>query len=239
MTAREMHYEFKMRIDKVDSLQRRNFLVPQIDLKLNEAQELFIENLAMPKFDPRLGFEINQRAIDELRTIVVNQKGDNYTEVEVFDDSSFITKGLPSDYKFFLNAKVIAEKGSCVKVLNIKPFQHDDESEISPFDKSSFEWKVVNMRFISEGIRFFTDKTFKIQKVYLDYIKEPRYIHNAQDFPGGAYDKGDGTILQGSSDCELPKGTHSKIVDLAVLIAAGEINSVDYQLKVYKQQLTQ
>jgi hypothetical protein len=39
MTAREMHYDFKQKLNKIDSQKHRNLKVPEIDWKLNEAQE--------------------------------------------------------------------------------------------------------------------------------------------------------------------------------------------------------
>ena len=38
MNISEMHYDFKKKLNKVDSEQNRNLLVPEIDWALNEAQ---------------------------------------------------------------------------------------------------------------------------------------------------------------------------------------------------------
>ena len=72
MQSREMTYDFKIKANKGDSNQRRNWSQPQIDWFLNEGQELFIKRIAQPrKYDGR-GFETNQRSIDDIRTIVNN-----------------------------------------------------------------------------------------------------------------------------------------------------------------------
>ena len=61
MNAREMHYDFKQKLNKIDSQKYRNLLVPEIDWKLNEAQEVFVKIIAEPRLRSQLGFEINQR----------------------------------------------------------------------------------------------------------------------------------------------------------------------------------
>ena len=66
----------------------------------------------------------------------------------------------------------------------------------------------------------------------VDYIKKLEYIHNAEDFRGGTYKLPSGVILTGSVNCELPEHTHREIVDLAVLIASGEIQSPGYELNM-------
>lgn len=239
MDAREMHYDFKTKLNKIDSQKYRNLKVPEIDWKLNEAQELFPKIVAQPRIGKQLGFEVNQRTIDDIRTIVINQKFANAIVLQEFDsfDSSFIGS-LPQDYWFFLNGQVLATKGKCIdKVLDTKEVQHDDNVHKSPFDKSSFLWRVANIRFIKEGIKVLTNKDFTPTKIRLDYLKKPRMIHNAQDWTNGTYNTVSGIALTGSQSCELPEPVHREIVDLAVFIAANDINLSNYQFKRDKLNL--
>ena len=74
MNAREMHYDFKQKLNKIDSQKYRDLIVPEIDWKLNEAQEVFVKVIAQPRLQSQLGFEINQRTINDIRTIVIDQK---------------------------------------------------------------------------------------------------------------------------------------------------------------------
>jgi hypothetical protein len=57
--------------------------------------------------------------------------------------------------------------------------------------------------------------------------------------PTNSYTLPDGTVLVGSQDCELPEHTHREIVDIAVLITTGDLQSGDYQLKQAKLNLNQ
>ena len=231
MTISEMHYDFKKKLNKVDSEQNRNLLVPEIDWALNEAQELFIKMVAEPRQRGFLGFEKSQRTIDDIRTIVESEQ------------VVTITNGVapfPERYLFFLKAEVLMDKGNCRGVkgrLHVR--QHDDEFENSPFDKSSFEWRIVNGLFITEGVKVFDDGTFTNKSLVLSYIRKPSYIHNANAFRNGTYQLPSGRVLEGTVDCELPEHTHREIVDIAVALVSGELLSNDYQVKLSKLNINE
>lgn len=238
MTSRDMHYDFKLKLNEIDSQKWRGLKVPEIDWKLNEAQELLAQMITEPRIQSQLGFEMNRRTIDDIRTIVVDQKPANYIVATVYDTKSFIVN-LPIDYWFLINAVIVADKDCCKDIVlyDSKEVQHDDGAEISPFDKSSFEWRVSNYRFNKEGLRIFTDGTYKITKVGFEYLKRPIRIHNAASWTGGTYKLLDGTVLTGTQDCELPVGIHREVVDLAVFITVGDLNLPSYQAKQNKLRL--
>ena len=233
MTIREMHYDFKQKLNKIDSQQFRNLRVPEIDWKINEAYELFVKSVAQPRVKNHLGFEVNQRAIDDIRTIVINDF--LITPVEI--DSKTYYAELPSNYMFYVSSEVLMSKEACEnRIGRVVVRQHDDRFEASPFDSSSFEWKEVNVIFYDKGIKIFTDSTFNIEHLKLNYIRKHDYIHNAQDFlPTGSYTLPSEVALTGRQDCELPEHTHREIVDIAVLITSGG----DYSLKETKTTLNQ
>lgn len=233
MTARQMHYDFKQKLNALDSQKYRNLEVPEIDWKLNEAQELFVKMIAEPRLQSQLGFEVNQRTLDDIRLIVRDQRFNEGVVPVAFDtDKSSYIAALPSDYWFYAKTVVYAKKGTCeARMRKVKIMQHDDEHEESPFDRSSFEWRVVNVRFNKEGLRVFTDKTFEITKVCYEYLIQPKYIHNAQDFGDNGEYELEGTVLTGSQNCELPSGVHREIVDLAVFVATNDIPLPLYSLK--------
>tara|TARA_R100001460_G_scaffold19735_1_gene40958 strand:- start:414 stop:1136 length:723 start_codon:yes stop_codon:yes gene_type:complete len=232
MSIKNMHYDVKVKLNKVDSQQYRNLRIPEIDWALNEAQGIFIKMIAEPRkvkmlFD--FGFEKNQRNIDDIRTIVKNNEV-VYTKKE--NDFEYYIE-LPEDYQFLVHAKAVLAKNNCKDVsASCVVRQHDDEFEFSPFDRSSFEWREINLRFYDKGIKAFSDGTFIIDNLVLDYIKKPGYIHNAEDFGTAAqYKLPDGSLLTGFKDCELPSHTHPEIVDIAVLVLTGQLQYADYNIK--------
>lgn len=230
-----MHYSFKKKLNKVDSQQNRNFLVPEIDWALNEACNLFVKMIAMPRTPERdvLGFESNQRTIEDIRTIVKSGE-DPANQLDLTNNVATI----PSDYWYYVRARVRMDKGSCTgKIGTVHIRQHDDMFEESPSDRSSFEWRSVNATFDGSGIRVYTDGTFTVNKLHLTYIRKIKYMHNAEDFRSGSYDLPSGTSLTGTQDCELPEHVHEEIVDLAVLFITGELGMSNYQLKREKVDL--
>lgn len=238
MTIREMHYDYKQKLNKIDSQQYRNLRVPEIDWKLNEAIGLFIKIVAEPKHESMLGFEKSQRTIDDIRTLVVNQEA-LLLSPNTMDDTVIAT--LPADYQYFIGVdKLMLEKGPCViRAEKIYVRQHDDDFELSPFDKSSFKWREANITFYEEGIRIFTGGEFTVQSFSINYIKEHPFVHNAADFTGGTYNDLNGNALTGTQDCILPNQTHSEIVDIAVAITTGDLQMPDIQTKFGKLGLNQ
>lgn len=209
-----MHYDFKVKMNKIDSQSQRNFQIPEIDFILNEAAEIFVKLIAQPRnLNSPLGVETSERTIEDIRTIVKP----NY-EIEVIDNKAV----LPEDFWFFLKGRALMKKGSCEREGVVYKRQHDDLFEESPFDKTSFEWRTVNALFNKDGIQLFA-KDFVINKLSINYIKKLSYMHNAQKFVGGQYKKPDGVLLQGKKDCELPENTHREIVDIAVMLATGNL----------------
>lgn len=237
MSIKNMHYDFKMKFNKIDSQSNRNLLVPEIDWLLNQGAELFVNMIAEPRLKKQLGFETNQRTIDDIRAIVVSPNED--LEPSWLPITNNVID-LPEDYWYFIKANARMTKGNCNKIkARVHIQQHDDMFEESPFYKSSFEWREVNALFYDGGLKFFTDGTFTINDLCINYIRKMTYMHNAEAFRGGTYKLPDGTVLTGFEDCELPKAVHSEIVDIAVLLASGQIQSSDYPIKKDKLNINQ
>lgn len=235
MTIQEMHYDFKKKFNKIDSQKNRNLLVPEIDWTLNEAEEIFIKCIAEPRFKSYLGFETSQRTIDDISSIVV--PGLDIIPTVGEDTGGYIL--LPDNYRHFVKGTANLTKGACTSKARVYVRQHDDMFEESPFDRSSFEWRTVNVVFDEIGLKTFTDNTFIINDVRITYIRKTKYMHFASGFRAGGYNSPSGVPLIGTENCELPEGTHREIVDIAVLLASGEVQASDYQLKLAKLKLNQ
>lgn len=231
MTVEDMHYDFKSKLNKIDSQRYRNLQIPEIDWKLNEAQYVFIRSIFEPKYRNQLGIEITQRNTDDIRTIIKDNVCISTSQFT--SNSEFVT--LPEDYMYYLRGYVLSNKNPCGnKKIRLTIEQHDDEFEESPFDKSSYEWEEVNGNFFENGIRVFNDGTFTNTQVCIDFIRKPAYIQFAQGTVNSQYRLPNGTLLTGKQDCELPYQVHYEIVDIAVLIATGDMQIPDYNIKLNK-----
>lgn len=230
---KNMHYDYKQKLNKIDSFKNRNFQVPEIDWKLNEGMNIFIKQIAAPKLNPNQGVETSQRSIDSIRPLII--KNLPLTPVKSETDPTLYSVSLPTDYMHHLSSTVSCKKAACTANVRTTMMQHDDKEDL--FYGPSFEWREIMMQFSGGSIILKTDGTFTVEKVFLTYIKLPKYMHNAADFVGGNYTLPDGTVLTGIQDCELPVDTLSEIVDIAVLITTGDLLS-SYQLKQSKLQIT-
>lgn len=240
MTVQEMHYDFKMKLNKIDSQQYRNLRIQEIDWLLNEAQELFVKKVAFPRLYQITGFETSQRNIDDIRTLVVEDK-----EIDVVNNYV----ALPDEYMFFVRGYVNAKKGNCkVRKCRLIIRQHDDMFQESPYDESSYEWGEINGTFDMNGIRVYPPKPTNdtppkvttLSKAYISYIKKPALIHNAQDVePDHKYKLPNEVELTGRQNSELPQHTHREIVDIAVLIASNNLDMPNFQYKQAKLNMNQ
>lgn len=231
-TIKDMHYDFKQKLNKVDSQKNRNLQIPEIDWKLNEALLLYVKMIAEPKYNQIAGLETSQRSIDSIRPLITEDFEIALTKATI---GEIYVGNLPIDYMHHVSSYGVCTKGTCNANIRTNIIQHDDKENL--FYSSSFEWRELNILFSGNTIRCKSDGTFSIGKVYLTYIKLPKYIHNAADYLGGTYVLPNGTALSGIQDCELPLDTLSEIVDLAVLITTGDLLS-SFQVKQSKLQIT-
>lgn len=234
MTIQEMHYDVKKKLNKVDSQQFRNLLVPEIDIALNEAIDLFIKIVAFPRFRTHLGFEKSQRSIDDIRSLV---ESEHYPENQI--DVVANQAVLPANYMFYISSFVKATKGGCSADIDIRIVEHDDRPESDPNSKSSYEWREINAEFNSKGVRFYNDGSFEISKFCLSYIRKPKYIHNAESFNLQGYLSPSGTQYEGRQNCELPDHTHREITDIAVMLLSGELKNPGHEFTLAKLKLNQ
>ena len=98
MTVQEMHYEFKLKLNKVDSLDYSNFQVPEIDWYLNEAMNVYMKQKYGIFSSRGAGFETIQKRIDDLRNLVT--KRGLATGLSQIDSNTYEAV-LPQDYVFW------------------------------------------------------------------------------------------------------------------------------------------
>lgn len=227
MLLREIHYEIKFKLDKVDSLSEKNFQDWEIDWAVNEAQKVLMKQRYGLTNLYRTGFEGNQKRYDDLRTlqiksptnlqpavVPVRQQGDFY-EFKISD--------FAFPYYFLTRIHGEGTKGNCTKVIRgLDATQHDDLNDAlkNPLYKPDFNWGVALVTFgrsdeatDSEGsIYIYTDGTFSIDSIYPEYLKSPNKVWI------GTYDSLDGsnTVGDPTVECDLPEHLQNEMIDLAV-----------------------
>ena len=207
-----------------------------------------------------MGFEISQKRIDDLRNLVVKDRV--LPAVASPTVTNQFISAVPAGYAFLIRATVMGQvmEGdvvTCVsKELTAIQVQHDDLSSVlgDPFYSPSYKWGEVPMVFGTQvnavgppttydqdEIYTYTDGTFIITAVNIDYLRMPTRVAFPGGVPGNQYNMPDGTVIStvtpGNVSCKLPEATHEEVVDIAVQIAAGDIDHPGYQVRAIKTSI--
>ena len=225
MTALEMHQAFTQGLQRVDANAYDFMTNEEIDLWLNRAQERFIKDRAFITGDVRrVGFEGNQKRLDDIRTLVVQDYTDTWVALT---GAQWMQADLPADYLYLVNLRADMYFDRCGAVTTaseetIMPVRVVDNAEVyfmnrNPFAKSNIDSPLAT---VSENdIRVYQDgESFILKGIYADYIRIPASID-----------------LSLSQDCELAEHTHQEIVDIAVKNVLEAIESPRYQTNSAEQ----
>jgi hypothetical protein len=230
MTAREMLYELELSVDRVSSKAASNLPLPAKVAYLNRGQIA----LALSKYQgdnkAGTGFEETQKRVQDLQRL---HKTNQSLTVTKFSNEQYHA-ALSGAVGFMLLTRIAgikATKGEC-KSVPMKFFietQTDDLNEDfqNPNRNPNFDWREVLYRTAEDNLQVFTDGTFAIDSVVIDYLRYPNRIDVA------GYKHFDKT-LSTDVDCELPAHTHDEIVRLAALEFDFDINNPAAQSKAQK-----
>lgn len=219
MTGQEMIHEFKLKLDKVDSLALPNFIDSEIYSMLNSAYELFITERCYPKDPNKASAEETQRRVDDLRNITSNYSYNLATISSVADNkpNGFFVP-LPSDYRHALSEEVALTYTECnatvTKRQKVVPRTHDEYNTLieDPFNKP-YEKEVIRLPYSSNKYELITGSFITLGNYYLRYYKIPLPISDTQT-------------------CELAVHTHREIVELAVSRTLEGIESPRYSSNI-------
>jgi hypothetical protein len=177
-SIKEMHYQFKLKLEKIDSTNNVNYLIPEIDWRLRRAEAKFIKDrVAQSNPFSNGAYEFNNKIIDDLKNIIVSQ-----TITDITNDGNKYYIDLPEDYYYYINCEANCVKSNITKLI---PCQvRNNTEEIMIFNSSSFEWEELNVIFLDKQLVLITDGTFNISSITLKYVKVPVLLHNAESHYG-------------------------------------------------------
>jgi len=219
MTVQEMHYALEQGLQRVAANAYDYLLDEEKDHWLNRAQDRFIKDRAFISGDvKRIGFEGNQKRLDDIRTIVTQ----NYTDT--FDTTTvpeWRQVDLPADYLYLVNIRADIRRDFCGNVNATSPqaqvpVRVVDNAEVyfmqqDPFAKSQLNSPLCTIS--EEDIQVYQDaESYILEGITADYIRIPRTID-----------------LTFGQDCELAEHTHQEVVDIAVKNILEAIESPRYQ----------
>lgn len=151
MRIDQMHYNFKMELDRVASNDRPDLMPWEIDEYLNKAILKFVKLRYNYNDSIKSGFETNQERIEELSSlhikspelqpaIIPTYLGNGRYEFRLNDLGNNIN-GQYFRYLFLTKAIITVQKNNCTKKLDLIAWQIDDKK--TAFNASSWNWNRV------------------------------------------------------------------------------------------------
>lgn len=236
MTLQEFHREFKISLDKVDSLQYAEFTKQERTYFLNEATLRFVKQRYGGNNQPYLkGFEEIQKRTDDLKVLVKDTEKLLTNEVTTLYNYKYktVTQGFNSisDYMFLLrlDGKVTyTVKENCVNVTkdviqSINLVQIDDLGKVlkDPFNKPTIHNLVATI--YDNNVRCYFNNTFTVNSLFITYLKYPNIYTSAS--PTESKVNNGNNLLDSNIILELSNHTYKEIIQIATQIGLENIQS--------------
>lgn len=209
MTIQEAHIDFKVKLNKIDTNQKRNFSPEEIDWLLNEAQSQYFRTRYNSINLTKAGFEENQLRIDELSNLHIKYPEQPDINV-IVKDVDLVELPLRSFIKpYYHLTSITVYDETCKQWLSCIHARHSEylEEIKNPFNKFTAIYNFGRDSLIPDSSSIYIYKN--ISKVRVSYLTYPRKLYI------GTYEHPDSTLTS-PQGFELPEFTHSLIVDLAV-----------------------
>jgi len=227
----EAHIQFKVGVDKTDSLNSPNFLIEEIDLYLSDAQEEFIEQRAYGNNFRRESVEETQKRVSDLQSITENVNISTFVNnANNKPNGQFVA--LPSNYRHALTEEVTVSYLDCnnstvTTRIPIQALTHDQYNTMiaNPFARPNINggFRLPYGRFNSqEHFEIIIPQGFTLITYHLRYLKNPAKINKAQRIiPPATTPYG----LSGTDIMDLKDECYREVIRLAIRNALGDIES--------------
>lgn len=211
-------YKTDQKLNKLSSNAHQGIQKEDKILAFNEAQIKLIKRKVTGQSTPSsIGLDGFRKRYEDLQNLIEEYKTHELTLKEVDKhlnqwDAS-LTELKPT-YLFYIDSYVLADKGRCKdrKIwVNNDLTKHADISLLLTNSHyiPSFEYQETFNTISSDKISIYTDGTFSPTKMYISYLRYPKYI----DSEGYINLQGKNSVNQ---DCELELHLEDELIDLAV-----------------------
>jgi hypothetical protein len=208
----------KQRLNKLDSQDYDNITCWQVVESFNKAQVEWVRRQLHGVNLTKEGDEQSTRKKDDLQVLLNKNTISNLTNK---GDYSFVS--LPVDYLQWKRVDVFAQKDCCDKRRMVIYLAEEGNVSLLLRDKlkqPSFEWAETFATLIDNDINIYTNGEFNIPEVQLTYYRQPIKIQILN-----CSDPYTGLISTSNVECEFKDDIIELIIDEAVSIIAGDIES--------------
>ena len=264
MNIATMHWEWKLRFNKINSNHKKDFTPQEIDSFINTASndlfEILYSGNRIKQY--KLGFEVTQQRRDMLSNFAMPEEcitakaTDNACNVfeipftELSQEYAHLTRA-------FYRYNCVDKQGRpFCDVISVKTEQHDDLNVIllDSFKKPSFKWRrlvgvirAASGSLTESSLYVYTDNDLDLtdEEICLEYLRCPRKVYLGRydgQFQYDGYDTLEylttGIGNQAGDppvDSDWPVKYHDLLVDMAVQEAARQLeDGASFQLKLDK-----
>jgi len=210
--------KIKQRLNKLDSQDYDNIECWQVVEAFNKAQVEWSRRQLHGINIVKEGDEQTTRRKDDLQVLLYKTTIGGLTDK---GDYSFLN--IPQDYLQWKRVDVYAQKDCCDKRRMVVYLAEEGNVSVLLRDKlkqPSFEWAETFATLIDDRINVYTNNDFNISEVDLTYYRQPRKIQI-----DGCVDPYTGVQSTANVECEFKDDIIEVIIDEAVSIIAGDIES--------------
>lgn len=211
-------YKIDQKLNKLSSNDHQQIVLEDKILALNEAQLKLIKQKVTGTVTNRdLGLDSFRKRYEDLE-IFIEDYSDHSLDLEeknkALNQWSAKLNTLNPEWMFYVDSYIIASKGECkdrIIRINNDLSKHSDIQLLltNVHYRPSFEYQETFNTISSNEISIYTDGTFIPSKIYVSYLRYPKYIDKK------GYIKLDGSDSV-NQDSELEAYLEDELVDLTV-----------------------
>lgn len=135
-----------------------------------------------------LTLQLQNRGVDDVRYVQNFLVLDKKISTSSKSQDKYDFK-LPDNYFDIVDVRATAQKGNCIDSIDLFELKTENITEVlkDEFQKPSYEWREALFTINSSNLSIYTDKTFKINDILLNYYRYPNQIRllNEEDPESG------------------------------------------------------
>ena len=209
--------KMKQRLNKLDSQDYDNITCWQVVESFNKAQVEWARRQLHGINVVKEGDEQSTRRKDDLQALLIKEP---LTTAKV---GIYYEGVIPGDYLQWKRVDINAKKECCDNRRMTVYLAEEGNLNQLLRDKSkqpSFEWAETFATLINNTVHLYTNDEFDVEETFLTYYRQPRKIQIT-----GCSDPYTGVISATEVECEFKDDIIELIIDEAVSILAGDIES--------------
>lgn len=219
------------RLNKLASFDYDNIECWQIAEAFNKSQFEWIRRQIHVNANHPDSDESSKMQIDDVQNILLT------TDITAAKKDLFYeTQLLPADYLYFKRVSIKGEKDCCPpRAITVYLDEVADVDNLlsDEFKKPSWEWGETFCTLESNRIRIYTNNEFDISEPTLTYYRKPRLV----EFQG-CINPSTGVASPADVTCEFKDDIAELMIDGAVAILAGDIESFNQMQRAQQNQIS-